>query len=98
MAMQLRVDKRKPDKLDPTMYDSESLGLPKRKFSRANTKFKTSKKTASSEPPSVLPLSEFMQDTFTENEFHDEAKCVLCGGDRNMVFLSYYEYVNGLNV
>jgi hypothetical protein len=79
--MQLRVEKRKPDVLDPTR-DFGSTQVSKSKIT------KSTKKLPIQASPSAV--SEFTMDTFTENKFNEETKCSLCQGDREMVLTHNY--------
>lgn len=80
-SMQLRVEKRKPDVLDPTR-DFGSTQVSKPKIT------KSTKKLPIQASPSAV--SEFTMDTFTENKFNEETKCSLCQGDREMVLTHNY--------
>ena len=90
--MKLRVEKRKPELLDLTVYEALHPALPNRKQASAiahKTKSSKSHKkqtlAASLSSPSSTVKGDFVNDKFTENMFDEHTKCALCAGDRQMV-------------
>ena len=87
--MKLRVEKRKPDVLDPTIYAVDNPAFPKRKqpslsSSRTRMPKRNNKQTA---PSSVLEKEDFVSDSFTDSIYDQDTICALCTGDRKMVSL-----------